>query len=279
MAQDSRDVFPIGFPVQRIMALKKNLDRILSQWSYEPNAVKVRVVQGDDGRDVIQMRVDMGILQLEIEGRPDGSWPYGYGSFYEYLLSEELLDDEFELSEEQSAEVDREFIQYYHRRVCWLSLRAFDRAVKDADHTLALMDFCLAHSSDEEWTISHEQYRPFVLFHRIQAAALDQLENQAPEAAIEALNDGLRQLRELFDDEGDDEEEDEIEFDESFDERFDEHVLVARLVELRESLRSHYQIGRTLEERLQEAVATEQYELAARLRDEMARRRARPRAY
>ena len=261
------------------MALKKNLDRILSQWSYEPNAVKVRVVQGDDGRDVIQMRVDMGILQLEIEGRPDGNWPSGYRSYYDYLLSEELLDDEFELSEEQSAEVDREFIQYYHRRVCWLTLRAFDRAVKDADHTLALMDFCLAHSSDEEWTISHEQYRPFVLFHRIQAAALDKLENQAPEAAIEELNDGLRQLQELFD-EGEDEFEVEVEehSDEPFEEHFEEHVLVARLVELRESLRSHYHVGRTLEERLQEAVNTEQYELAARLRDEMARRRARPRA-
>lgn len=261
------------------MALKKNLDRILSQWSYEPNAVKVRVVQGDDGRDVIQMRVDMGILQLEIEGRPDGGWPSGYRSYYDYLLSEELLDDQFELSEKQSAEVDREFIQYYHRRVCWLTLRAFDRAVKDADHTLALMDFCLAHSSDEEWTISHEQYRPFVLFHRIQAAALDKLENQAPEAAIEELNDGLRQLQELFD-EGEDEFEVEVEehSDEPFEEHFEEHVLVARLVELRESLRSHYHVGRTLEERLQEAVDTEQYELAARLRDEMARRRARPRA-
>lgn len=255
------------------MALKKNLDRILSQWSYEPNAVKVRVVQGDDGRDVIQMRVDMGILQLEIEGRPDGSWPHGYRSYYDYLLSQELLDDEFELTEEQAAEVDREFIQYYHRRVCWLTLRAFDRAVTDADHTLAMMDFCLAHSLDEEWMISHEQYRPFVLFHRIQAAALDKLENQAPEVAIEELNLGLQQLRELFD-EGDEEFGD----DEMADESFEDHVLVARLVELRESLRSHYHIGRTLEERLREAVDTEQYELAAKLRDEMARRRARPRA-
>lgn len=255
------------------MALKKNLDRILSQWSYEPNAVKVRVVQGDDGRDVIQMRVDMGILQLEIEGRPDGSWPYGYRSYYDYLLNQELLDDEFELSEEQSAEIDREFIQYYHRRVCWLTLRAFDRAVKDADHTLALMDFCLAHSSNDEWMISHEQYRPFVLFHRTQAAALDRLEHQAPEAAIEELNRGLQELRELFD-----EGEEEFDIDEQADEHFEDHVLVARLVELRESLRSHYHIGRTLEERLQEAVDTEQYELAAKLRDEMARRRARPRA-
>jgi hypothetical protein len=247
------------------MALKKNLDRLLVQWPYEPESVKVRVVQGDDGRDVIQMRVDMGILQMEIEGRPDGTRPFGFRSFYDYLLSEELHDDEFELSEEQCAEVDREFVQFYHRRVCWLALRAFDRAVEDADHTLALMDLCLEHSPDDQWVLAQEQYRPFVLFHRTQASALAKLEIQAPESAIEELNRGLDQIRELF-----------VEHD--AEEYFEEDGLVVRLVELRESLRTHYHIGRTLEERLREAVDREQYELAARLRDEMARRRARPHA-
>jgi hypothetical protein len=247
------------------MSAKKNLDRLLARWPYEPDSVKVRVVQGDDGRDVLQMRVDMGILQMEIEGRPDGARPHGFASYFEYLLSEEFLQDDFELSEEQCAEVDREFVQFYHRRVCWLTLRAFDRAVKDADHTLSLMDFCLDHSPDEHWIMSQEQYRPFVMFHRIQAAALSKLERQAPEAAIGELNRGLDELRELF-------------AEHDAEEYFEEDGLVVRLVELRESLRSHYHIGRTLEERLQEAVAQEQYELAAKLRDEMARRRARPHA-
>jgi hypothetical protein len=198
------------------MALKKNLDRLLVQWPYEPESVKVRVVQGDDGRDVIQMRVDMGILQMEIEGRPDGTRPFGFRSFYDYLLSEELHDDEFELSEEQCAEVDREFVQFYHRRVCWLALRAFDRAVEDADHTLALMDLCLEHSPDDQWVLAQEQYRPFVLFHRTQASALAKLEIQAPESAIEELNRGLDQIRELF-----------VEHD--AEEYFEEDGLVVRL--------------------------------------------------
>jgi hypothetical protein len=146
-----------------------------------------------------------------------------------------------------------------------LALRAFDRAVEDADHTLALMDFCLEHSPDDQWVLMQEQYRPFVLFHRTQASALAKLENQAPESAIEELNCGLEQMRELF-----------VEHD--AEEYFEEDGLVARLVELRESLRTHYHIGRTLEERLREAVDREQYELAARLRDEMAKRRARPHA-
>jgi protein-arginine kinase activator protein McsA len=50
--------------------------------------------------------------------------------------------------------------------------------------------------------------------------------------------------------------------------------MVTRLVEMRESLRTEYKIGKTLDERLAEAVATEQYELAAKLRDELNRRDA-----
>lgn len=38
---------------------------------------------------------------------------------------------------------------------------------------------------------------------------------------------------------------------------------MARLKNLRESVRDHYHVGRTLEERLKEAIAGEQYELAA----------------
>ncbi len=81
------------------------------------------------------------------------------------------------LSDEQCQEADREFIQFYHRRVCWLSLREFQRAVKDADHSLAFMDFVKKCSPNDEWTLSHEQYRPFILFHRTQAAALSLLED------------------------------------------------------------------------------------------------------
>jgi hypothetical protein len=244
------------------MSRNQSIDRILSDWRFDPREVKVRIVRGEDGRDVVQMRVDMGLLQMEATGRPDGSRPNGYETYFDYLVSRTLRDDDRELNEEQCLEVDREFVQFYHRRVCWLTLRQFARAVADADHTLALMDFCLEHSPDEEWTMTHEQYRPFVLFHRIQAAALEQLEQHAAEAAVRTLNDGLEQLRELF-----------IEHD--AEELFDDNELVERLVELRESLRDQYRVGRTLEEQLQEAVAREQYELAAKIRDEMARRQAR----
>ena len=238
----------------------KHFDRLLRDWPYDPNAVSVRIVDGDDKREVIQMRVEMGILQLETEGRPDGARPEGTDTYLDHLVGQEVgKGAEFELSEEECMECDREFVQYYHRRVCWLTLQRYERAVMDADHTLGLMDFCRRHSPDEDWTLSHEQYRPFVLYHRIQANAMAKIVDDNAEAAVQSINAGLKQLANVF-------EEHEIE------EHFDDDELVTRLVELREQLRNQFDVGLTLHERLADAVATEQYELAARLRDELAKR-------
>lgn len=244
------------------MSRKQSIEQILKDWPYDPETVNVRVVRADDGRDVIQMRIEMGLLQMETTGRPDGKRPGGYETYYDYLVNRAFRDEDFELSEEECLEADREFVQFYHRRVCWLTLRQYARAVADADHTLTLMDFCADHSPDEEWTMSHEQYRPFVLFHRIQAAALEQLDHQSAEAAVHTINVGLDELRDLF-------------AEHEAEEVFEESELAIRLSELRESLRDHYKVGLTLEEQLQEAVAREQYELAARIRDELVRRQAR----
>jgi hypothetical protein len=242
------------------MAKRQNIDSILKDWNYEPGEVAARVVRGGDGRDVLQMRIDMGLLQLEVDGRPDGSRPGGAETYFDYLLALAVHDGEdFELTEEQCNESDREFVQYYQRRICWLALRDFRRAVRDADHSLAFMDFVGQHSPSEEWTMSHEQYRPFILFHRTQAAALAELEENGPEAAIGQINLGLNRIREFY-------------VNVEAEERFEDDELVERLNQLLESLRDHYHVGRTLQEQLDDAVAGEEYELAARLRDEIAKR-------
>lgn len=243
----------------------EHLDHLLKSWPYDPQGISVRMARGGDQREIIQMRVDLGVLQLETIGRPDGLRPHDFPTYHDYLLSVAQEEgDDYKMTEEQCGEADREFVQYYHRRVCWLALREFNRAVLDADHTLGLMDFCRDFSPDEQWTISHEQYRPFVLFHRTQAAALAKLESDGPEAAIQELNDGLDVLRELF-----------AKYEAA--EQFEDDELVQRLIETRESLRQQHDVGRTLQERLADAIATEQYELAAQLRDELKNRQPGPR--
>lgn len=241
------------------MKRSKNLDDILTNWAFDPTTLNVRLVKGNGERDVIQMRVDMGVLQLETTGRPDGDQYRQSETVLEYLQQAHSDDPERELDEDECADVDREFMQFYHRRICWLRLQFYHRAVMDADHTLRLMDLSELMSPDEEWASVHEQYRPFVLFHRTQAEALGELDESGPESAIQAVNSGLEIMRGFFD-------------KHDAEEHFESDELVVRLIELRESLRSEYSVGRTLKEQLAEAVELEQYELAARLRDELARR-------
>ncbi len=276
------------------MARKENIDRILRDWPYDPQGISVRKKKGDDGRDVLQMRLDLGLLQLEATGRPDGTRPQGAETYFDYLvgravqngavrketaqagaeqggaepseteLSETEQNGQYTMSEEECEEADREFVQFYHRRICWLALRDFHNAVADADHTLHMMDFCRDHSPDEQWTLSHEQYRPFVLFHRTQAAALAALGDRGAEAAVEEINQGLDKMKSVI-----------TEYEAG--EEFDEDELVQRLIELRESLRQRFRVGPTLQEQLADAVANEKYELAAEIRDELNRRNTRAR--
>jgi len=245
------------------MSRREDIDPILSSWPFQPGVITARMVRADDGREVLQMRIELGLLQMETSGRPDGQRPEGQATYLDFLRTRARdSSDDFSLSEEQAGEVDREFVQFYHRRICWLALREFDRAVRDADHTLAMMDFVAAHSASTEWTLSHEQYRPFVLFQRTQAAALGELERSGPEAGIEEVSQGLEQIRTVF-------------RAVDAEDHFEQDEFVKQLVELREWIRQHYQVGRTLSEQLADAVASEEYELAARLRDEIARRQPR----
>jgi len=81
-------------------------------------------------------------------------------------------------------------------------------------------------------------------------------------AAVHEVNRGLQQMQQLF-------------REQEPDTCFEDDALVQRLSQLRESLRQEYGVGRTLQEQLADAVAAEEYELAARLRDRLARRQRR----
>lgn len=250
---------PLNFPCAQAMSDPIDIDNVLRSWPFDPLAPNVRSFE-IDGRRILQMRVDMGILQLEANDRPDGTRPGGFQTYLAWLENLAREDSELVLTERQCMEIDREFVQFYHRRICWLQLKEFQLAVRDADHTLALMDFCRDHSPSEPWTLSHEQYRPFVMYHRTQAAALDLLQREdGAELAIEEVNHGLEALRTVF-------------VDLEAEEQYEEDELVQRLIEFRESLRDRFEVGKTLQEQLAEAVAAEQYELAARLRDQMNKR-------
>jgi UvrB/uvrC motif len=243
--------------------VNQDIDNILEHWQYKPGVAQARLIQAGDGRQVIQLRIDLGVLQLEATGRPDGARPHGHATYFDYLQDQARLSrkagQNFALSDEQCQDADREFLQYYHRRMCWLALRQYGKAMRDADHTLAFMDFVKRHAPNEDYLLAHEQYRGFVLFQRTQAAAALQVENNAPESAINEIRAGLETIRLFF-----------AAFER--EEEMDEDGMVQHLRQVETTLRQQYHIESTLEEQLQQAIADEDYERAAHLRDQLNKR-------
>jgi hypothetical protein len=240
--------------------MNQDIDSALGTWEFKPNEVQARIIEATDGRSVLQLRVDLGILQMEMMDRPDGTRPHGCATYFDYLRRQAARSrGPFTLTEEQCAEADREFIQYYQRRICWRALRNHTQAMADADHTLALMDFVRDHSPSEEYTQAHEQYRGFVTFHRTQAAAAQAVEKDDPEAALDAIHAGLEGLRDFF-------------ASYNAEEQMEDDLMVQQLRNMDRSLRKLHNIEATLQEQLEQAIAREQYEVAARLRDEIRRK-------
>src|SRR5215813_3038655 len=110
--------------------MSQDIDAVMREWDYQPDMVQARLVEAADGRQVIQMRVELGVLQLETEGRPDGQMPHGWSTYFDYLQAQGSRADEagqpLVLDDEQCREADREFVQYYQRRICWLALKEFE---------------------------------------------------------------------------------------------------------------------------------------------------------
>src|SRR3954471_24461591 len=65
--------------------MNSDITALLSDWAFKPGAVQARLLEADDGRMVIQIRVDLGLLQLETTGRPDGGRPHGFPTYFDYL--------------------------------------------------------------------------------------------------------------------------------------------------------------------------------------------------
>src|SRR5205814_2092110 len=145
-----------------------------------------REVRARDGRTVIQVRIELGVLQMEVGGRPDGTRPHGFATYLDYLRYRAAGRGQtaggkappWLMSSEHRTAAEREFVQYDHRRVAWLALQRYDRALLDADHTLAMMDYVSRHGDDDDFIARHERLRGLVLFHRTQAAAALALERR-----------------------------------------------------------------------------------------------------
>lgn len=255
--------------------MRRDIDDALRGWPSTPGPgeLQAREIRGRDGRTVIQVRVELGILQLETEDRPDGARPHGFATYLDYLrhrstqrtLFVEGKSPHWTMGPEHCTEADREFVQFYHRRVAWLALQRYEKALGDAEHTIGLMDFVAQHGINQEYIESHERLRGLAIFHHAQAAAALALERRRPDEAIDGLHRGLLQLathKERWEREHDDE--------------IPDASLIEQLNVLEREIRTNFSVPKTLREQLVEAVESEDYERAARLRDQIRTRESSP---
>src|ERR1041385_7299005 len=157
----------------RTMSL--DLHTILKDWPYESGTVKVRKITGLDAREKVQLRVDLGVLQMEITGRPDGRRPHNCESLLEYhrkrAIRAEQKGEAYDLTPEQCAELQQEGIQYYHRYLSLFQINDFHGVVRDTQRNLDLFDFVDAHTERDELSWTLQQFRPYVLMMNTRAKA------------------------------------------------------------------------------------------------------------
>src|SRR5881296_1803723 len=158
-----------------LFRMSLDLNTILKDWPHENRAIKVRKILGLDGRQKLQLRIDLGVLQMELTGRPDGVRPQGCESLLTYhqlrVARAEARNETYALTPEQCAELQQEGIQYYHRYLSLFQINDFHGVVRDTQRNLELFDFVTEHTDREELSWSLQQFRPYVLMMHTRAKA------------------------------------------------------------------------------------------------------------
>lgn len=180
-----------------------NLDigDILDGWPFEPGQVIVRKIVGRDGDEKIQMRLDLGLLQMELTGRPDGGKPHGQESLlahYEQQLQrheqEHGRDAGFELDEKACEMLRAEAVMYYHRYLAEFVLEDFEAVERDTMRNLRVMDLCNAYAAEQSDRYVLEQHRAYVLMMCTRARAQGALRDHRPKQALAAVRQGVADI-------------------------------------------------------------------------------------
>ncbi|MCK6455669.1 MAG: UvrB/UvrC motif-containing protein [Phycisphaerae bacterium] len=250
-----------------------DLRRILDGWEFHPDQITVRRIVGNDGKTKIQMRLDLGLIQMETVGRPDGQRPHGVESllhFHAARLEEYRrrngTDLGFVLTGAECRELRDEAVMYYHRYLSAFVLEDYSCVAADTARNLTVLDLFKHHAASPSDRDAMEQYRPYIVMMNARAEALQAVRRRAYKTALASVDRGLRTIREFFESLG-------------VANLYREAGEVQVLEQLREEVVGKLPSSNRerLEGELRKAVADERYEDAALLRDRIARL-AKPRA-
>ena len=235
-----------------------DLNTLLEGWPHEPGQIRVRKIQGIDGTEKIQLRLDLGLIQMEMTGRPDGARPHGSASLLDWhrerAEAAQAAGESFTLSADDCGELHQEGIQYYHRYLALFQLEDFAGVLRDTQHNLDLFALVAKFAEREEMAWSFEQFRPYVLMMRTRAKASLELERDDIPAALRQIERGRDLIADLLKERPEPSETcPEVEF----------------LNEWLEELQNKRPLSQLeiMQREMDRAIASEAYERAAELRD------------
>ncbi len=240
-----------------------DLRTILEGWEYEPGKISVRKIIGQDGREKIQTRVDLGVLQFEVTGRPDGARPRGRETlleWYEGKLREHVQTEGseagFAISADDCKELRHEAHLFYQRFLSNFVLEEFDAVEGDTTQNLRLLDFVKRYGEEEGDRDSLENQRAYVLMMNVRARVYSALQREQYALALAVLEDGIDEVRDVTSQDAMRAEADDVP---------EIQVLSALRDEVVQSLPENAEPRLQME--LDAAVEAEDYERAAELRD------------
>lgn len=238
--------------------MSKDLSELLQGWDYDPAEVTVRRILGRDGRPKIQMRLDLGILQMETDGRPDGKRPFGRESLLEHYTQRQHETPESLLTPDQVNELKQEAMQYYYRYLALFHLGDYDGVIRDTERNIRLFDFIRDQAEEENDRTSLEQFRPYVMMMHTRARACIVLDQKHFDEALRLVDEGIDRIEDFL-----------IAADHS--ELIGDCRELAFLRDWRERIVENRPLSREdrLRREIQLAVAAENYERAAELRDQL----------
>ncbi len=239
-----------------------DLNDILNEWPHQPGGLQVRRIEGNDGKPKIQLRLDLGVLQFELNGRPDGTEPYGLESLFEFhqmrAKESESATGSFELTTDEVGDLQSEGIQYYHRYVALFQLGDWHAVARDTRRNLDMFTFVEKYAPEAELAWSVQQFRPYVLMMNTRAKGSLALEKDDAEAAIGLVEKGIKSIQKFLTDAGE-------------AEQIKESVEIASLRDWLKDLKKLRKITpvEKLRKEMAAAIKAEEYERAASLRDEI----------
>ncbi len=247
--------------------MSQDIRPILAGWDFDPDLVQVRVIAGDDGSELIQMRIDLGLLQMEVDGRPDGERPEGFESLLEYYEAAQKRAEadrsDFTLTPEDCSRLMHEGLQYYRRYLSAFHLERYDWVARDTARNLRLFAFVVQHAGRRRDRIEFDRYRPYVVMMHTRAVASLALADEDYRAAVAWIDEGIAAIRRFLADYGQQEHEAECS---------ELQFLLQWRTEL-ERQRPKGPIER-LEQQLAVSIKLENYEEAARILDQLNKLRA-----